>query len=64
MAAPRAAAALVGTKLTDADIAAAADLLRQEIAPTGSVQASPTYQRHLAGVIAARALATARERAA
>jgi carbon-monoxide dehydrogenase medium subunit len=64
MAAPRAAAALVGTKLTDADIAAAADLLRQEVAPTGSVQASPAYQRHLAGVIAARALVSAKERAA
>jgi carbon-monoxide dehydrogenase medium subunit len=64
MAAPRAAASLVGTTLTDADIAAAADLLRQEVEPTGSVQASPAYQRHLAGVIAARALATARERTA
>jgi carbon-monoxide dehydrogenase medium subunit len=64
MPAPRAAASLVGTRLTDADLAAAADLLRQEVAPTGNVQASPAYQRHLAGVIAARALATARERAA
>lgn len=64
MTAPRAAASLVGTKVSDTDIARAADLLRQEVAPTGSVQASPAYQRHLAGVIAARALATARERAA
>ncbi|PWS36129.1 molybdopterin dehydrogenase [Falsiroseomonas bella] len=64
MAAPKAAASLVGTKLTDADLAQAAALLKQEIAPTGSVQASPAYQRHLAGVIAARALATAWERAA
>ena len=64
MAAPKAAASLVGTKLTEADIAEAAELLKQEVAPTGSVQASPAYQRHLAGVIAARALTTARERAA
>jgi carbon-monoxide dehydrogenase medium subunit len=64
MAAPRASASLVGTKLTEADIAQAAALLQQEVAPTGSVQASPAYQRHLAGVIASRALATARERAA
>lgn len=64
MAAPRAAASLVGTRMTDADIAQAADLLRQEVEPTGSVQASPAYQRHLAGVIATRTLATARGRAA
>jgi carbon-monoxide dehydrogenase medium subunit len=64
VAAPRAAAALVGTALADADLAAAADIVMQEVAPTGSVQASPAYQRHLAGVIARRALATARDRAA
>jgi carbon-monoxide dehydrogenase medium subunit len=64
MAAPQAAASLIGTTLTDADIAQAAELARQEIAPTGSVQASPAYQRHLAGVIATRALITARERTA
>jgi carbon-monoxide dehydrogenase medium subunit len=63
MAAPDAAASLVGTRMTDADIAAAAELLRREVAPTGSVQASPAYQRHLAGAIAARALTIARERA-
>jgi carbon-monoxide dehydrogenase medium subunit len=64
MAAPLAASALLGTRLTDAEIAAAAGLVKQEVAPTGSVQASPAYQRHLAGVIAQRALATARGRAA
>jgi aerobic carbon-monoxide dehydrogenase medium subunit len=62
--APRAAAALVGTRLADADIAEAAALLRQEVEPMGSVQASPAYQRHLAGVVALRALKLARERAA
>ena len=64
MAAPRAAASLVGTRLAEADIAAAAALLRQEVDPRGSVHASPAYQRHLAGVLAARALRRARERAA
>lgn len=62
--APRAAAALAGTRLADADIAAAAALVREEVDPMGSVQASPPYQRHLAGVIAARALRLARDRAA
>lgn len=64
MAAPRAAASLLGTRITEADIAAAASLLRTEIDPMGSVQASPGYQRHLAGVVAARALRLAQERAA
>ncbi|WP_137177244.1 xanthine dehydrogenase family protein subunit M [Roseomonas sp. AR75] len=64
MAAPLAAAALVGTMLSDADLDAAAEAVRKEVAPTGSVQASPAYQRHLAGVIAQRALLMARERAA
>ena len=64
MAAPRAAASLLGTRITEADIAEAASLLRTEIDPMGSVQASPAYQRHLAGVVAARALRVARGRAA
>jgi len=64
MAGPRAAAALVGTRLSDADIAEAAAQARREVEPMGSVQASPAYQRHLAGVVAARALRLARERAA
>ncbi len=64
MAAPRAAAALHGTRLAEADIAAAAELARQEVDPMGSVQASPAYQRHLAGVLTARALRIAKARAA
>jgi carbon-monoxide dehydrogenase medium subunit len=64
MAATGAAAALVGTMLTDDDIASAADILRAEVDPMGSVQASPAYQRHLAGVVARRALTLARDRAA
>jgi carbon-monoxide dehydrogenase medium subunit len=64
MAAPRAAGVLLGTRLDEGAIAAAAALLREEIEPMGSVQASTAYQRHLAGVIAARALRLARARAA
>ena len=63
MAATGAAAALVGTMLTDDDIASAADIIRTEVDPMGSVQASPAYQRHLAGVLGARAIRTAWERA-
>jgi carbon-monoxide dehydrogenase medium subunit len=64
MAAPGTAAMLVGTALTAGDIAAAAEAAKAEIEPMGSVQASPAYQRHLAGVLAARALTLAAERAA
>lgn len=64
MAVPRAAAALLGSRLADADIADAAALVRQEVDPMGSVHASPAYQRHLAGVVAARALRLAKARAA
>jgi len=64
MAAPRAAASLLGTRLGEAEIAAAAALLREEVDPMGSVHASPDYQRHLAGVVAARALRLAKARAA
>jgi len=41
MAAARAAASLVGSRLAEADIAMAAALLQQEVDPQGSVQASP-----------------------
>jgi carbon-monoxide dehydrogenase medium subunit len=64
VAAPRAAAALVGTLLAEADIAEAIAILRTEVDPMGSVQAAPAYQRHLAGVVAARALTLAKARAA
>jgi carbon-monoxide dehydrogenase medium subunit len=63
MAAPRAAAALAGTRLETDAIEAAAAILAEEIEPMGSVQASPAYQRHLGRVVAARALARAKERA-
>lgn len=64
MEAPRAAASLIGSRLAEGDIAEAAALLREEVEPMGSVQASPAYQRHLAGVVAMRALKRAAERAA
>lgn len=64
MLAVRAAEALAGTPLAEADFAAAAALAAQEILPLGSVQASPAYQRHLAGVLVRRALSLAAERAA
>jgi carbon-monoxide dehydrogenase medium subunit len=61
---PRAAATLLGTRLEEADIAAAAELVRREVDPLGSMQAGAAYQRHLAGVLAARALRLAKARAA
>jgi carbon-monoxide dehydrogenase medium subunit len=41
----------------------AAANVRDAIAPSGNVHASVDYQRHVAGVIAHRALATAYQRA-
>jgi carbon-monoxide dehydrogenase medium subunit len=64
MEALRAAAALAGTIPGEREIGAAARLAAAEIDPLGGVQASPAYQRHLAGVLAARALRTAVSRAA
>ena len=62
MAAPRAAQALVGTALDADAIALAAHCAQQEVEPMGSVQANPRYQRHLAGVLARRALTLAAQR--
>jgi carbon-monoxide dehydrogenase medium subunit len=60
---PRAEALLRGRMLDDATLEDAAALVRQEVDPMGSVQANPGYQRHLAGVLARRALALAWSRA-
>ena len=60
----QAAAALVGRSIGHHELVAAAACLRQEIDPMGSVHATPAYQRHLAGVLAARAVRLAWERAA
>ena len=59
-----AARAIVGTRVTDADIAAAVALSQTAIEPTGNVHASAAFQRHLAAVLTRRALRRACERAA
>jgi aerobic carbon-monoxide dehydrogenase medium subunit len=54
---------LVGERIAAAQIAAAAALVQRSIDPTGSIHASKEFQRHLAGVLATRALTQAHERA-
>jgi carbon-monoxide dehydrogenase medium subunit len=61
--APDAEQALVGRRLDAAAVGAAAALAEQAIDPPGSVHATPAFQRHLAGVLTRRALATAAARA-
>jgi carbon-monoxide dehydrogenase medium subunit len=63
MNAQRAAAALHGQLLDSAAIEAAASTAAEELEPTGSVHATPAYQRHLARVLARRALRLAVQRA-
>ena len=63
MAAPAAAQLLVGSSLDAKVIAAAAAQAQSEISPHGNVHATADYQRHLAGVLIRRALATAGARA-
>jgi len=64
LAAPEAAAMLVGHRPTPEAFVAAADHAAQhEIAPTGNVHATPDYQRHLARVLTRRALTAALDRA-
>lgn len=58
-----AAAVLIGRKDTDLAIIDAAAAVRQAIDPSGNMHADPAYQRHLAGVLAKRALTIALERA-
>ena len=52
----KAAGLLLGHAVSDDTLKAAADAAAGEIDPPGSLQASPAYQRHLAGVVAYRAL--------
>ncbi|WP_024507888.1 xanthine dehydrogenase family protein subunit M [Bradyrhizobium sp. ARR65] len=59
-----AAAALIGEKGSDKLIDAVATDVQRGIAPAGNVHASPDYQRHLAGVLSARALRKALQRVA
>lgn len=62
--ASRACEALEGEELTDQAIGEAAWLAAtEEIEPTGDIHATPGYRRQLAGVLAARALRRAAERA-
>jgi CO/xanthine dehydrogenase FAD-binding subunit len=58
------AARLVGTRLDDAAIRDAAGAAAAECDPGGDLHATKEYRRHLAGVLAARALREAREAAA
>jgi carbon-monoxide dehydrogenase medium subunit len=61
--AAEASESIAGRAVGAAEIKQAADLVQGAIDPGGSVHASKEYQRHLAGVLTARALATAVQRA-
>ena len=54
---------LQGTRLTDADLAEAADLAGKEADPVSDVHASAEYRRAMTPVVVNRALTRARERA-
>jgi carbon-monoxide dehydrogenase medium subunit len=58
-----AAELLVGHEITEAATAEVAHAIQQVIEPAGSVHATADYQRHVAGVLTERALATANRRA-
>jgi len=61
--AARASALLVGEKLTEAGMAAAANVAAQEeIAPSDDIHATAVYKRHLAGVLTRRVLQMVKER--
>ena len=61
--AEQAAKSLAGRRLGVKEIAEAAELVQGAIDPGGSIHASKEFQRHIAGVLTARALATANKRA-
>ncbi|MGH2628606.1 MAG: FAD binding domain-containing protein [Anaerolineales bacterium] len=61
--AEKAISVLVGQPASTAAFEAAAEEASAEIDPSGSLHASPQFQRHLARVLARRALDRARERA-
>jgi len=58
-----AAAPLLGTRLGEGDLAAAAELVRESLAPQSDQHASADYRRRLAFVLAREALAEARDEA-
>jgi len=60
---PQPAQELVGSRLEDAFIADAAARATAPLDPGGDLHASADYRRHLAGVLVARALRSARDRA-
>jgi len=62
--ATQAAAALIGEPIAAPAIGAAAQAAAGAVRPTGSIQASAAFQRHLAGVLTRRAVLQASERAA
>jgi CO/xanthine dehydrogenase FAD-binding subunit len=60
---PKIAARLVGTRLEDSAVKDAANSAAAECEPGGDLHATAEYRRHLAGVLAARVLREAYERA-
>jgi len=60
---PKIAARLVGTRLEDSAIGDAANVAAAECEPGSDLHATAEYRRHLAGILAARVLREARERA-
>ncbi len=58
-----AAKSLIGHRMTESAINAAAVLAQAAVDPLGSIHASKEYQRHLAGVLTRRALRIAADRA-
>jgi carbon-monoxide dehydrogenase medium subunit len=54
---------LIGRAIGKAEIDGAAALVQNAIDPGGNIHASKEFQRHIAGVLTARALTTANERA-
>ena len=60
---PKIAGRLVGTRLDDAVVKDAANAAAAESEPGSDLHATAEYRRHLAGVLAKRALLEARERA-
>jgi CO/xanthine dehydrogenase FAD-binding subunit len=61
--AAEASESLVGRQIGKPEINEAAELVQRAIDPGGSIHASKEFQRHVAGVLTARALTTANQRA-
>jgi CO/xanthine dehydrogenase FAD-binding subunit len=61
--ATEAARSLLGRKIVDGDIRSAAAIAERELDPPGNMHAGKAFQRHLAGVLTRRTIATALARA-